>query len=279
MNVYLYSKSGHTIGLDATKKCASLAHYLKEFDPTLCTSDFRAGAFAKDLLEVKKYVNIDVMRNLHNIMRKRDILIYDSPEAGEDMKNDLDTFCTLHIDLNENENDIYVDTILYNENCEKTLEKTVFFGDDDYGNHFLKAVEDMQLKSNDNLLMGHYFFLGNESIFEEKFKSAIDEEEYVETIQSSKYLLTGSIQAAYESISCGNKPVMLLRTDKQYNLNLINSIGIPTIEYTDLQTNLEEFDKITNNYPSLNELNIVDFKPIKEEIKAQLELFNKLIGN
>jgi len=277
MNVYLYSKSGHTIGLEATKRCASVAHYLKDFDPILCTSDFRAGAFAKDLLEVKKYVNIDVMRNLHNIMRKRDILIYDSPEAGEDMKKDLDNYCTIHIDLNENPNDIFVDTELYNENVNKTLDKTVFYGDDDYGNHFLKAVEDMDLKSDSNILMGHYFFLGNESIFEEKFENAIDEEEYVETIQSSKFLLTGSIQTAFESIACGNKPVLLLREDKNYNLDLINEIGIPTIKYTDLKSNLVEFDNTISNYPILNKPEFADLKPIKEEIQAKIELYNKLI--
>ena len=42
MQVYLYAKSGHTVGLDATRRCAAIANALKEFDPILCTSDFRA---------------------------------------------------------------------------------------------------------------------------------------------------------------------------------------------------------------------------------------------
>lgn len=276
MNVYLYAKSGHTVGLEATKRCASVAHFLKDFDPILCTSDFRAGAFAKDNLEVKKYVNIDVMRNLHNIMKKRDILIYDSIEAGPEMKKDLETFCTIAVDLNENYDDIFVDTEIYCKNDNPTIEKTVFYGDDDYGNHFLNAVKDLDSKTDCSILMGHYFFLGNESIFEEKFQSAIDEEEYVDTIINSKFLLTASAQTAFESISCGNKPVILLRKDKEYNLDLIKKLNIPTINSTDLKENLIEFENITKTYPTLNKFEVVNLNPLKQEISAKIELFNKL---
>ena len=95
MKVYLYAKSGHAIGLEATKKCAVIANILKEFDPILCTSDFRAGAFAKENLGIKKYVNIDVMRNLTNIMQRNDILFYISDEANEKMKKDGEDLCSL----------------------------------------------------------------------------------------------------------------------------------------------------------------------------------------
>ncbi len=40
MKVYLYAKSGHTVGLEATKRCATIANALKVFEPILCTSDF-----------------------------------------------------------------------------------------------------------------------------------------------------------------------------------------------------------------------------------------------
>jgi hypothetical protein len=55
MKVYLYAKSGHTIGLDETKRCSVIANILNEFEPILCISDFRAGIFAKENLGVKKY--------------------------------------------------------------------------------------------------------------------------------------------------------------------------------------------------------------------------------
>ena len=216
MQVYLYAKSGHTIGLEATKRCAAIANFLKEFDPILCTSDFRAGAFAKDLLGVRRYVNIDVVRNLHNIMQKRDILIYDTPEANDDMKKDMKEFCTLLYGIDSEIEGIVVDTSIYTKQENPKLEKTIFFGDDDYYNIFLALVE----KSGEfdiNLLMGHYFFLGNEKIFDKHFANVIDEEEYVETIKDSKYLLTASLQTALESLACGNKPVLFKREDKIYD--------------------------------------------------------------
>ena len=64
MQVYLYAKSGHTVGLEATKRCAAIANVLKEFDPILCTSDFRAGAFAKDF-SIGKCVNKSSGDNLY----------------------------------------------------------------------------------------------------------------------------------------------------------------------------------------------------------------------
>lgn len=275
MQVYLYAKSGHTIGLEATKRCAAIANVLKEFDPILCTSDFRAGAFAKDLLGVRRYVNIDVVRNLHNIMEKRDILIYDTPEANEDMKKDMKEFCTLVYGVDNEINGIIVDTSIYTKQENPKLEKTIFFGDDDYYNIFLDFIKESE-KSDINLLMGHYFFLGNEKIFDNHFSNVIDEEEYVETIKDSKYLLTASLQTALESLSCGNKPVLFKREDKTYNEELIQELNLPFIEANNLNDLLEKFNTSINEYPIISNFNILDLNNIKEEIEKKLNLFNKL---
>ena len=275
MQVYLYAKSGHTIGLEATKRCAAIANFLKEFDPILCTSDFRAGAFAKDLLGVRRYVNIDVVRNLHNIMQKRDILIYDTPEANDDMKKDMKEFCTLLYGIDSEIEGIVVDTSIYTKQENPKLEKTIFFGDDDYYNIFLALVE----KSGEfdiNLLMGHYFFLGNEKIFDKHFANVIDEEEYVETIKDSKYLLTASLQTALESLACGNKPVLFKREDKIYDEKLIEKLNLPVIEANDLKDLLEKFDTRINEYPIISNFNIISLENIKEEIKEKIDLYNKL---
>ena len=275
MQVYLYAKSGHTIGLEATKRCAAIANFLKEFDPILCTSDFRAGAFAKDLLGVRRYVNIDVVRNLHNIMQKRDILIYDTPEANDDMKKDMKEFCTLLYGIDSEIEGIVVDTSIYTKQENPKLEKTIFFGDDDYYNIFLALVE----KSGEfdiNLLMGHYFFLGNEKIFDKHFANVIDEEEYVETIKDSKYLLTASLQTALESLACGNKPVLFKREDKIYDEKLIKELNIPVIEANDLKDLLEKFDASINEYPIISNFNIINLENIKKEIKEKIDLYNKL---
>ena len=271
MQVYLYAKSGHTIGLEATKRCAAIANFLKEFDPILCTSDFRAGAFAKDLLGVRRYVNIDVVRNLHNIMQKRDILIYDTPEANDDMKKDMKEFCTLLYGIDSEIEGIVVDTSIYTKQENPKLEKTIFFGDDDYYNIFLGLVKEAE-KFDINLLMGHYFFLGNEKIFANHFLNVIDEEEYVETIKDSKYLLTASLQTALESLACGNKPVLFRREDKIYDEKLISELNLPIIEASDLKDLLEKFDSIIDEYPIISNFNVVNLDNIKKEIKEKIDL-------
>lgn len=275
MQVYLYAKSGHTIGLEQTKKCAAIAHYLEEFTPILCTSDFRAGAFAKELLGVKKYVNIDVVRNLPNIMQRKDILLYNTDETNELMNEGMSEFCSLVLDLDNLKNPI-VDRKIYKETKEQEIEKCLFFGDDDYYNQFVGLVEDAN-KYDMDLLMGHYFFLGNERIFEKHFNTVIDEEEYIETIINSKYLLTASLQAALESISSGNKPVLFKREDKQYNNELISKINIPIISASSLDELISNFEKTIENYPTLSEVEFENFENIKIQIEEKIDFFKKLI--
>jgi hypothetical protein len=276
MQVYLYAKSGHTIGLDATKRCAAIANALKEFDPILCTSDFRAGAFAKDNLGIKKYVNIDVVRNLHNIMHRRDILIYDTPEVNEEMKKDMKGFCTFLYEVSVEIDGIIVDESIYSKNQTPNLEKTIFFGDDDYNNLFLEMTKEYD-KFDLNLLMGHYFFLGNEKIFNKHFSHVIDEEEYVQTIQNSKYLLTASLQTALESLACGNNPVLFKRVDKSYDEELIKELNLPVLEFTNLKDLINQFDSIIKNYPTITNFKIINLDNYISEIKNKIELFNKLL--
>lgn len=281
MQVYLYAKSGHTVGLEATKRCAAIANVLKEFDPILCTSDFRAGAFAKDLLGVRRYVNIDVVRNLTNIMEKRDILIYDTPEINDNMKKDMTDFCTLVYGIDDEIKGIIVDSSIYNKtdnaNLNK-LDKTIFFGDDDYNNIFLEMAKQSE-KQEINMLMGHYFFLGNEKVFSNYFSNVIDEEEYVQTIKNSKYLLTASLQSALESLACGNFPVLFKRFDKNYDEELITNLNIPVIKGDNLKQLIENFSVIINNYPNINNFNIISFDTIVKNVKEKIDLYNKLMNN
>ncbi len=275
MKVYLYAKSGHAIGLENTKKCAVIANILKEFDPILCTSDFRAGAFAKENLGIKKYVNIDVMRNLTNIMQRNDILFYISDEANEEMKKDVEDFCSLSYDLNEDIYEIIVDIGIYSKTETPLLEKTIFFGDDDYNNIFFDMIKESK-KFDLNLLMGHYFFLGNEKIFTNYFSTVIDEEEYVQTIKNSKFLLTSSLQTACESIACGNNPVLFKRLDKNYNDSLISKLNIPVVEYSNIASLIENFERIIKEYPKLNNFETTDFNKIISEVKDKIDIFKKL---
>lgn len=273
MQLYFYAKSGHSYGLEETKRCSAIANSLKEFNPILCTSDFRAGAFAKENLGIKKYVNIDVIRNLTNIMDKGDILIYESPEANEDMKKDIKEFCSLSYNIKDFEG-VVVDTTIYKPSNTK-IDKTLFFGDDDYENILLNLLKESD-KLDINLLMGHYFFLGNEKILQKHFNTVFDEESYTQTIVESKYLLTSSLQTALESLSCQNKPVLFKRIDKTYDEVLIQSLNLPVIEQKELSLAYEEFEAIISNYPEIKNFNIFDINNIKNEIKEKIELFAKL---
>lgn len=277
MKIYFYAKSGHAIGLESTKKCAAIYNLLKEFDPLLCTSDFRAGAFAKEHLGVKKYVNIDVIRNLTNIMEKNDILLYSSDEVTPDMKEDMKNFCSIVYSIENDISQIVVDKDLYSKNENPKLEKTLFFGDDDYNNELLTLSKDSSLYEI-NLLIGHYFFLGNEKILKNSFFNVIDEEEYVDTIRSSKYLLTASLQTALESLSCGNYPVIFRRKDKSYNEDLISKLNIPIIDFNSLSDLIEKFELIIKDYPIIKDIEINNCQDIINEINEKISLYNKLIN-
>lgn len=277
MKIYFYAKSGHAIGLESTKKCAAIYNLLKEFDPLLCTSDFRAGAFAKEHLGVKKYVNIDVIRNLTNIMEKNDILLYSSDEVTPDMKEDMKNFCSIVYSIENDISQIVVDKDLYSKNENPKLEKTLFFGDDDYNNELLTLSKDSSLYEI-NLLIGHYFFLGNEKILKNSFFNVIDEEEYVDTIRSSKYLLTASLQTALESLSCGNNPIIFRRKDKNYNEDLISKLNIPIIDFNSLSELIEKFELIIKDYPIIKDIEINNCQDIINEINEKISLYNKLIN-
>jgi hypothetical protein len=276
MQVYLYAKSGHAIGLEATKRCAAIANALKEFEPILCTSDFRAGAFAKDLLGIKKYVNIDVVRNLYNIMEKRDILFYDTDETNESMQKDMKEFCTILHSVQDDLSKIIVDETIYKKVANPTIERTMFFGDDDYNNLFLDNIK-ASASYDMNLLMGHYFFLGNEKIFKEYFNTVIDEEEYIETVQNSRYLLTASMQTALESIACGNKPVLFKREDKQYDEALIKELNLPFIQEDTFDKIVNKFNEIIKNYPLIENFNNINLENIVNEIRTEIAEYAKLV--
>ena len=124
--------------------------------------------------------------------------------------------------------------------------------------------------------MGHYFFLGNEKIFVNHFSNVIDEEEYVQTIQNSKFLLTSSLQTALESLSCGNKPVLFKRNDKTYDEKLISKLNLPVVEFTNLEKLIEQFETIIKTYPTITNFQIIKLDNMVLQIKEKIDLFNKL---
>ncbi len=265
MQLFIYAKSGHTFGLDCVRRSAATAFLLQEFNPILCTSDFRAGAYCKEHLQIKKYIPIDVISNLSNIMQKGDILIYDSTEVNETLLNEIENFCSKVYKITDEIPYNIIHPLFLENKSEKKIEKLFFYGDEDYNQNLFKICQN-SLKQDLPLLFGHYFFLGSEKNYINSFSEIYEEEEYLECIKNTKYLLTGSLNTAIESILCGNSPVLLKREDKIYNEHTIKKYNIPYIQKNSLNEIILEFNKIVSNYPTLSFIEPFNFDKISFEI-------------
>ena len=276
MNIYIYTKTGHSVGLDALRRGAVLYKQLEEkgCEPILCTSDYRAATFARDL-GVYRGVGIDIIGNLPNMMENNDMLIFDSDEPSETMRKYMDEYCThlyeVGVDVPKN----LVDDKFF-QGGDSSIEKTFFFGDDDYSDSLLLEICKNQYKQNINLLMGHYFFLGNDDKLKPYFSEITDEEEYFETIVNSKYLLTGSLNAAFESLASGNHPVFLTRDDKDENIDLIKEYNIPIISGKKISEIIKKFEEVIDNYPETKKLEKVDTSKVVDEVSAVIEKFKHI---
>ncbi len=277
MQVYIYAKSGHNFGLENVRRASAVAGMLSHTDPILCTADYRAATFAKSELGINRGVGVDVIGNLPNVMERGDILIYDdSGEASSTMTEHMSQFCT---HLYKIGSDIPFDIVdeCFTPNHDTKLEKAMFFSDDDYANWFLDFCSS-STKENIPLLLGHYFFLGNEDKLKPYFSDIIEEEEYANTVQTTKYLLTSSVHACVESHSSGNFPIYFKREDKDTieNIELLSKYNIPTVTGINLSELLKNFETIIANYPTLNKFEKFDITTIKSDIDATLKKFEMI---
>jgi len=277
MQLYLYAKSGHNFGLENVRRVSALHNMLLDCDPILCTADYRAATFAKAELGVGKGVGVDVIGNLPHVMERGDMLIYDdSGEASDTMQEHMQAFSR---NLYKVGKEIPFDVVdeRYFDKVESKREKVIFFSDDDYANWFF----DLALKSKKQdlpLILGHYFFLGNEDKLVSHFSEIIEEEDYIDTVKETKYLLTSSVHTCMESIASGNSPVYFKRYDKENieNLDLLEKYNVPIIEEESLEKIVEKFEDIITSYPQLNEMEKFDISSIHEEIQATLKLFESI---
>ncbi|MEA2018123.1 MAG: hypothetical protein U9N59_06715 [Campylobacterota bacterium] len=277
MQLYLYAKSGHSFGLENVRRVSAVYNMLKNSDPILCTADYRAATFAKSELGVQKGVGVDVIGNLPNVMERGDMLIYDdSKEASQTMQSHMKDFCTHLYKMGD---DIPFDVVddKFFEHSKDKIEKALFFSDDDYANWFYELSLDGG-KHDLPLLLGHYFFLGNDDKLKNHFSDIIEDEEYIDTIKSTKYLLTSSVNSCMESLASGNNPVYFKRGDKENleNIDLLEKYNIPTIDKNDIDSIIVNFEEIILNYPKTNTIERFDIGKIKKEITDTLEKF-KLI--
>jgi len=270
VNIYIYAKSGHNIGLEQVRRGAVLYKQLQNCNPILCTSDYRAATFVRDL-GVYKGIGIDLIGNLPNLMERSDMLIFDSDEPSDMMRKFMAEYCThlyeVGVDIPK--------TLVADEffaGGDKSIKTTFFFGDDDYQDSLLKEL--CTEKSNINILMGHYFFMGNDEKLTSYFNEVIEEEKYFDTILNTQYLLTSSLNAVFESLAAGNSPVFYPREDKENSdLDLITEYNIPIVTGDTMSEVVNNFHNIIANYPDTKILEKVDTSKIIDEISEVIKKY------
>lgn len=276
MQLYIYAKSGHNFGLENIRRASAINNMLNSCDPVLCSADYRAATFAKAELGVKKGVGVDVIENMPNVMERGDLLIYDdSGEASDTMQAHMKEFCKLLYKVGV---DIPYDVVdeTYFEHKQTTQEFALFFADDDYDNWFFEFFQTGK-KQDFPLIWGHYFFFKNEAKTAEYFSEVLEEDEYENTIKTTKYLLTASVHAALESIASGNFPVFFQRGDKKpQNLELLEKYNIPTVDGENMDELVKNFKACASNYPKTNSIEKFDISSIKDEISQMLKKYEMI---
>ena len=274
MQVYIYARSGHGYGLERVKRSTAFYDALAQFDPIFCTQDFRAGTFAKDVFGVKKAVSVDLIENMPNIMQRGDFFVFDSDEPSDFMKSHMKDFCAGLIEVGVDASKIAVHKSFKFAPCANG-KKLFFFGDDDYSEELLEKLEVVDSLAFD-VLLGHYYFLGNEDKITAKFDNFYEDTDYVEAICNSEFLLTGSLQSAIESLACGNKPVFFARRDKSENdeidFETLNALKIPVIRENSLPKIVAEFENIIKDYQNDSKIEPLDLIEFIEKIISRQKL-------
>jgi hypothetical protein len=250
---------------------------LAHLNPILTTADYRAATYAKAELGVKYGAGVDVIGNLPNMMSRMDILIYDSKEPSETMQKYMKEYCSLLYEVGV---DIPYDIVddIYFKKVEQKIEKCFFFSDDDYSNEMIDFTKDCD-KQDMPILFGHYFFMKNEPKLAPFFSEIIDEEDYVNTIKQSKFLLTGSVQACLESLASGNSPVYFKRkiNEHQEVLYLLDKYNIPIVKGDNIDELVKNFNSIILNYPKTIKVEKFNIDKIVKDIEITLKKYEMVI--
>jgi len=263
MKNYYYVHTGHRIGLDRFRRACTIIRALGDTDITLLCSDYRIAQIARDF-GVEKAVGLDVVRNIPQIAKNGDNLIFDSDEANPIMLDDMQKYFStfLHVEASEP----IIDE-KYFEQKEKTIKISYFFGDDDYEKDLEKNIDFVKDLKPD-LLLGFYYFLDYEDELKAKFKNHHDFENYDEIIQKSEILITASPQAVLENLASGGKPIYVQREDYiQDFLPLFENLNIPIVKNYEKEQLINIISSInTHNYSYIakNSNNLIQI--IKENL-------------
>ncbi|WP_353661770.1 hypothetical protein [Hydrogenimonas sp. SS33] len=252
MKLYYYIHTGHRVGLDRLRRSAPVINALKELglEVTLLTSDFRAGEYAKEQFGIRKYVSVDVVRNIANIATPADALIFDSQEEHRAMweemadyfrrfirvSDDPEDFMTkedgLVASMAEGEGILTVDIVdpRYFSSTSHDGGNIYFWGDDDYEKKLLQlsdAFEGLDI----TLLEGYYFFFQYGDELAAKFAGVEESESYDDLLMGASRFLTSSLQSALEALAAGSSPIYLPKPGApRAGSEKCEKLGIPVIE-------------------------------------------------
>ena len=231
MRVYYYINTGHRVGLDRLKRSAPIINALENMgiEITMLVNDFRAGEYAKEQFKIKKYVSVDVVRNIANIASTQDILIFDSQEESRAMWEDMASYFHKFIRISDNPDDFaqkseillssmkeiedapqvdVVDSRYFEDNEDHNGGIVYFWGDDDYEQKLLESSD--AFKGLDvTLLEGYYFFMQYGNELSKKFKSVKESEYYDEVLKSAEIFITSSPQSAFEALAAKSYPIYI----------------------------------------------------------------------
>lgn len=288
MRLFYYVHTGHRIGLDRFRRAATIIRALGDVDITLLTSDFRIAHEARDF-GIKRSVGIDVVRNIPQIAHHGDKIIFDSDEINPTMHQDMVKFFSTFIRVTDDPNAVQHEGELllspylegegickgvavddkYFEKKPKTIEKSFFFGDDDYEED-LFANLDMFKELEMEMIIGFYFFMNYEDKLAPAFTKQHEFEEYDEVVQGSNVFVTSSPQAALENLASGGRPVYIQRPDYARDfIPLFESLNIPIVDGFDKPKLLLLLDGLlSHNYHSLEQ----STQKIAEFLKESLSL-------
>lgn len=250
MRYFYYVHTGHRIGLDRFHRAAAIVNELqKEIDITLLCSDFRIAAQAREY-GIKRSVGIDLVRNIPQIARHGDKIIFDSAELNPTLQDDMTAFFSTFIRISDDPadakhpNEYLISPYLegegickgiivadhYYEALPKTIPLAFFFGDDDYEKD-LESHQELFAPYKMELLMGFYHFMGYENSLKKSFSAIHESEEYETVIHRSEILVSASPQAVLQNLAGGGKPVYFQRPDYPRDfIPLFESISIPVVD-------------------------------------------------
>jgi len=248
MRTFYYVHTGHRIGLDRFRRAVAIMNSLKDEDITLLSSDYRIAQVARDF-GIDKSVGIDVVRNIPQIAKNGDKLIFDSDEANPIMLDDMRNYFSKFIRISDNKDEVKAqkeflispylqgDGICnvvavhdkYFGDFEKNVELSYFFGDDDYEKDLEKNFAFIE-NLDPHLQLGFYYFLDYEAMLEKKFPDYFEFEEYDEMIMRSKIVITASPQAVLDCLATGGKPIYFQREDyTRAFIPLFEKLSIPIV--------------------------------------------------